>query len=357
MTLDAVGTNFVFSAIRSCKEIIDSITIPAAPNSLERCLTTIQKGFWEVYNQLQAAPVAISFAFPGPADYRKGIIGDLPNFPAFRGGVVLGPMLEETFGIPVFINNDGALFTLGEAAEGLLPWANRLLGDQGIEQHYQNLIGATLGTGLGGGIVINGHLCAGDNTAGGEMWLLRNKLNPELCAEEGASIRAVQRNYALYAGIEEEVAPSPKCIYEIGIGQAKGDRKAARKAFELQGEVVGEALANAVTLIDGLVVIGSGLSGASSLFLPALLREMNGTFKTPEGGILNRLDVEIYNLEEPDTLSNFLDRKSRKISIPGSGKKISYDSRKRVGVGISRLGTSKAVSVGAYYIALSQLDK
>ena len=36
-------------------------------------------------------PVAISFAFPGPADYEHGVIGDLPNFPAFCGGVALGP--------------------------------------------------------------------------------------------------------------------------------------------------------------------------------------------------------------------------------------------------------------------------
>ncbi len=59
--------------------------------------------------------MAISFAFPGPADYIHGIIGDLPNFPAFRGGIALGPYLEERFGMPVFINNDGNLFAYGEA--------------------------------------------------------------------------------------------------------------------------------------------------------------------------------------------------------------------------------------------------
>lgn len=54
---------------------------------------------------------AISFAFPGPADYPNGIIGGwLPNFPSFRDGVALGPFLQEKFGVPVFINNDGDLF-------------------------------------------------------------------------------------------------------------------------------------------------------------------------------------------------------------------------------------------------------
>lgn len=56
-------------------------------------------------------PAAISFAFPGPADYPNGIIGGwLPNFPSFRDGVALGPFLQEKFGVPVFINNDGDLF-------------------------------------------------------------------------------------------------------------------------------------------------------------------------------------------------------------------------------------------------------
>jgi len=44
-----------------------------------------------------APPAAISFAFLGPADYPNGIIGDLHNLPGFRGGVALGPMLEEKF--------------------------------------------------------------------------------------------------------------------------------------------------------------------------------------------------------------------------------------------------------------------
>ena len=51
---------------------------------------------------LKTRPVAISFAFPGPADYPNGIIGNLPNLTAFRGGVALGPMLEEKFQLPVF---------------------------------------------------------------------------------------------------------------------------------------------------------------------------------------------------------------------------------------------------------------
>ena len=103
MTLDAGGTNFVFSAIQGCREIVEPICLPAASDDLERCLSVLVEGFLEVEKRLPKLPVAISFAFPGPADYEHGIIGDLPNFPAFRGGVALGPYLREQFGIPVFI--------------------------------------------------------------------------------------------------------------------------------------------------------------------------------------------------------------------------------------------------------------
>ena len=102
--------------------------------------------------------------FPGPADYPNGIIGDLGNLPGFRGGVALGPMLEEKFGIPVFINNDGDLFVYGEAIAGFLPYVNGLLEKAGSPKRYKNLFGVTLGTGFGGGIVRDGELFIGDNS-------------------------------------------------------------------------------------------------------------------------------------------------------------------------------------------------
>lgn len=105
LTLDAGGTNFVFSAIKDNQEIIVPVGLPAYPDDLRKCLDSIVSGFKEVIARLDDDPVAISFAFPGPADYESGIIGDLPNFPAFRGGIALGPFLKEKFNLPVFINN------------------------------------------------------------------------------------------------------------------------------------------------------------------------------------------------------------------------------------------------------------
>ena len=121
LALDAGGTNLIFSAIAGNREIVEPVHFHSVPDDLDRMLSTLVEGFEAVRRQLDAAPVAISFAFPGPADYAHGIIGDLPNFPSFRGGVALGPFLERKFGIPVFINNDGNLFAYGEAISGALP--------------------------------------------------------------------------------------------------------------------------------------------------------------------------------------------------------------------------------------------
>ena len=158
MTLDAGGTNLKFTAIRGNQLLFDPIYIPTEADQLDRCLANIVHGFTQVKAHCPQPPVAISFAFPGPADYPAGIIGDLPNLPGFRGGVALGPMLEDRFSIPVFINNDGDLFVYGEAIAGFLPYVNDLLEKAGSPKRYKNLFGVTLGTGFGGGIVRDGEL-------------------------------------------------------------------------------------------------------------------------------------------------------------------------------------------------------
>ena len=112
MTLDAGGTNLVFAAIQANEQVVDEIKIPSVPNNLDKMLDALVDGFNQVRSKIKEKPVAISFAFPGPADYPNGIIGDLPNLPAFRGGVALGPFLEYKFQLPVFINNDGDLYAL-----------------------------------------------------------------------------------------------------------------------------------------------------------------------------------------------------------------------------------------------------
>ena len=356
LTLDAGGTNLVFSAIQGEREVVAPITLPARGDDLAACLANIVGGFDQARARAPQPPVAVSFAFPGPADYPRGIIGDLGNLPGFRGGVALGPMIADRFGLPTFINNDADLFTLGEAIGGLLPEVNRRLVEAGSPLRYRNLLGATLGTGFGAGIVHDGRLLLGDTCGAGEIWLVRHKLAPRANAEEGVSIRGVRRVYAQRAGVPFEATPEPREIYRIGLGEAPGDGGAAREAFRTLGEVAGDALAQAATLVDGLVVLGGGLAAAQALFMPALIAEMNSTFTTFSGEVIPRLEMKVFNLEDQADLARFLEGATKEISVPGSGRKVAYDPMARIGVGLSRLGTSRAVALGAYAFALSTLD-
>jgi len=356
MTLDAGGTNFRFSAIRGNTAIAGPLVMPSDGDNLDKCLQNIVEGFTGIREQCPELPAAISFAFPGPADYPNGIIGDLGNLPGFRGGIALGPMLRDLFGVPVFINNDGDLFAYGEAIAGFLPAINGLLEEAGSRKRFRNLFGVTLGTGFGGGIVLDGKLLTGDNSISGEVWLLRNRLHPEMNAEEGCSIRAVRRVYAENAGIEPEAAPDPKEIHSIGLGEKSGNQGAARDAFHALGVVAGDAIANALTLIDGLAVIGGGIASAWPLFLPALVDEMNGHYTDFNGKNYPRLASAAFNLEDLAQRNKFLKGETREIAVPGGNKTITYDSLPRIGVGISRLGTSEAVAIGAYAFALNKLD-
>jgi len=355
MTLDAGGTNFVFSAMQSNKEIVDPICLPSNADNLPKCLETLVEGFTKVKEGLIENPVAISFAFPGPADYANGIIGDLPNLKAFRGGIALGPFLGGKFGIPVFINNDGDLFAYGEAIAGVLPEINHMLEESGSPKRFKNLLGVTFGTGFGGGIVTNGKLHSGDNGSGGDVWVFRHKKYRNCITEEGVGIAAIKRMYAEFSG-DSRTELSPKDIFEIAEGTLPGDKVAALKTFSEMGEEAGDTIGHAITLIDGLVVIGGGLTNASKYFMPSLMNELNGTIGKLNGETFSRLQMKAFNLNDETEIIDFIKGNSELVYIPGTTKTVNYDSAKRIGIAISKLGTSKAIALGAYAFALNKFD-
>lgn len=353
VTLDAGGTNFVFGAMRNYEAIGDTITLPSSAYDLDKCLNTLIEGFSQIMATLPEKPVAISFAFPGPADYRNGIIGGyLPNFPSFRDGVALGPMLEEKFGIPVFINNDADLFAYGEAAGGALPRINKKLEAMGVAKRCHNLLGYTFGTGFGFGFVMDGKLNLGDNSCV-ETFCLKHRDTPQYIVEDGVSIRAIKRVYRELSG--DDRALEPYDIYRIAEGEIEGNSEAAKESFATLGRVAGDAMATAATLMDGIIVIGGGLTGASKYFMPALLAEMRGEIETMSGDKLNRVQMKVYNLDNNAEFKEFAEGNSTKIKVYGSDREVVYDPVKRIGVTLSEIGASRAVSLGAYLYALDNI--
>ena len=279
LTLDAGGTNLVFSAMRGCREITRPVRLKTVTDDTDRCLETLVEGFRAVEAAIDAPPVAISFAFPGPADYAAGIIGDLPNFPCFRGGVAMGPYLEDVFNLPVFINNDGNLFAYGEALAGTLPSINKALEDAGNPMRHKNMIGLTFGTGF--------------------------VSHPDLIAEEGVSIRAVKREYAERSGDDRPL--SPKDVFDIAEGFYQGDRQAAIDTFAEMGRVAADAAAHVLDVVDGLIVLGGGLSGASKYIIPEMIRTLRPW-----------LQMDVYDLTLSEDIESFLKDGSTNTGVPAS---------------------------------------
>jgi glucokinase len=354
--LDAGGTGFKFSAVHESREIIEPFTIPSVAPTLEEVLKKIITGFHECETRCGQKAAAISFCFPGPADYPNGIIGDLENLPTFKGGVPLKQMLENEFQVPVYINNDGDLFAYGEALSGLLPEVNKLLEQQRNPKRYKNLLGVTIGTGFGGGIVINKVLLNGDNSAGGEINRFRNPIYSQTSAEDSISIRAVRRVYGREAGIAFDDTPHPYDIYKIAMGHQPGNKEAALKSWEELALALADVLANAISLIDGIIVIGGGLSGAWPVFMPTLIKKMNESFTSLDGHTFSRMETEAYNLMDPQDMIRFTEKSGKMVNVPFSDQQVWYDPTKQVGVGITKLGTSTAVAIGAYAYAVQQLS-
>lgn len=115
---------------------------------LEEIIETIEQVF-------SKGVAAIGIGVPSIVDLEKGIVYDVENIPSWKE-VHLKEILEEKFGVPVFINNDANCFALGEH-------------HYGKGQGYRNLVGLTIGTGIGAGIIIDNKLYSGVNCGAGEI--------------------------------------------------------------------------------------------------------------------------------------------------------------------------------------------
>ena len=82
---------------------------------------------------------------------------------------------------------------------------------------------------------------------------------------------------------------------------------------------------------------------------------MNVTYEV-NGQHYRRLVPRAFNAEDPDQLATLIRGDVRELAVPVSGRTVKYDPLQRTLVGISRLGTSNAIAIGAYCFALSRLD-
>ena len=195
----------------------------------------------------------------------------------------------------------------------------------------------------------------GDNNAAAEGWKLRNKRHNYSFIEDTVSTKALKRIYAEQIAIDPAKSPSPEEIYYIANGELEGVQPAAIESYLRYGSVLGDAIANMLTIIDGAVVIGGGISNAYPLFKRTMLDELNGYFDLLNGKKSSRLVQRVFDLEDDWQASKFFETSVKEVEIPGSDIKVLYQEEKRIPIGVSKIGAEKAISLGAYFFAKEAL--
>jgi glucokinase len=183
---------------------------------------------------------AIGIGVPSVVDLEKGIVYDVQNIPSWKE-VPLKNLMEDRYHIPVLVNNDANCFALGEKYFG-------------YGQMAHSMIGLTIGTGLGAGIIINDKLYPGVNCGAGEFG---NVAYLDQCYEYYASGQFFQNCYH----------ERGEFIYQRAIN---GDAK----AIEIFNEF-GRHLGNAIKMIlytycPELIIFGGSISKSFSVFQEAM---------------------------------------------------------------------------------------
>lgn len=211
-------------------------------------------------------PNAFGLALPALIHYKRGTVLSSPNLPQLNG-IDLAQIVAVALGFPVILENDATAAAIGEH------WL-------GSSSSVDNSVFVTLGTGVGGGLILDGRPYRGaDGTAGeiGHICIEPDGLacgcGSRGCVEQYASATAILRiaNELEADAGSAKVYRSSKAVFEAATA---GDGLAS-EAFTRMGRYLGLALAGLVDVLNPeMIVIGGGPSGAWEFFIEPLRGEL-----------------------------------------------------------------------------------
>ena len=251
--IDLGGTNIKAGLVSPSGKMIKKCEIPA---EARKGTKTVINNIISSINNVKTGKISgIGVGSPGPMDIKKGVIANPVNLP-FRN-TPLRQIIQDRFKIKTYLDNDANCFALGEAIFG-------------SGKKYENIVGITLGTGIGGGVIINKKIYHGRSNAAelGHMTIkfdgikARSGNNGDI--EEYAAARGITRIY--------DGKNNPYSIYKLAM---KGNTK-AKRAFETMGHYLGIELANLLYAFDpDIIVIGGKISNSWRFFS----KSMNETIR------------------------------------------------------------------------------
>jgi glucokinase len=279
VAVDLGGTNMRTAAVGTDAEIWIKHKEPTEVGAgkaavLDQLVRTIQRLILEARGANGQA-VGVGVGTPGAIQLATGVVTDAPNLPDWHY-VPLREVLTARLPLPVWIENDANAAALGEH------WA-------GAAQGVENLICLTLGTGVGGGIILDGKLWRGvDGTAGEIGHMSLDPVGPLCtcgrtgCLEAYASATGIVRmaREAMGRGVRTrlrdltQAQPADLTAALVYRAAMDGDRL-ARRVLQRMGWYLGIALANLLNLLNvELIVLSGGVTEAWDLFIDSAETEM-----------------------------------------------------------------------------------
>src|SRR6185437_6030340 len=257
-----LGATNIRGAVVSGDSLSDIISVRIhSEGSVEDVLNDI----YQLIDRLTGPDIAgIGIGVPSVVDVEEGIVYDVQYIPSWVE-VPLKQLLGERYRLPVYVNNDANCFALGEYYFGK-------------GKGMSSLVGLTIGTGLGGGVVIHDKLYPGYNCGAGELGLLpyRDNILEYYCS--GSFFKNLH-------GLDGVM------VYEAA---REGDARALELYAEL-GEHIGQGIKAVVYSYDPqLIVLGGSVSAAYDLFRETM-RATIGSI--PYAKTLQRLKIEVSNLQ------------------------------------------------------------
>ncbi len=262
LALDLGGTNARFAAVREDGAVL-ARTRALTPRfgTFGPVLQMIAGGFAEIAKLVPDTTAVISAAAAVPFGSGQGVLTNLPNLPALEG-VDLGKELLQKVNMPVEIINDATAATIGEH------WL-------GSSRGIDNVIGVTLGTGVGGGLMIGGKPYYGACGSAGEVGHICVEPDGHLC---GCGSRGCVEQYSSGTAIVRMAVESGvdvKTSLELSDLAKAGDERSAA-VFHRMGTYLGIAFAGLVNVLNpDAIVVGGGVSAGWDLFIDAVRNEVS----------------------------------------------------------------------------------
>jgi glucokinase len=231
------------------------------PGTIDGLMDLIGRVFGGLRTKSPAPVVAAGFGIPGIYDLKRKRILQSPNYSDLDDFDLI-PALSRQIGVPVWVDNDANLAAYGE-------WA------AGAGRGVRSLVLLTIGTGIGGGVILDGKLWQGNCGYAGEVGHIIVHPDGERCAcglqgclETEASAPAIVRKYRALAG-----APAGVTAEEI-YRRAKGGEEAARRAFEQAGFYLGIGLGIIINFLNpAKILLGGGVMTTGEYLLEPAVDE------------------------------------------------------------------------------------